>query len=57
MMTRLLKSVGPNSVSDSDLSVQDRLVGLVAKASGSRAEDPGFESRLSRDFFGFESYQ
>ena len=29
----------------------DRLVGLVVKASASRAEDPGFESRLRRDFF------
>ena len=28
-----------------------RLVGLVVKASASRAEDPGFESRLRRDFF------
>ena len=27
------------------------------KASASRAEDPGFESRLPRDFFGVESYQ
>ena len=27
------------------------------KASASRAEDPGFESRWSRDFFGVESYQ
>ena len=27
------------------------------KASASRAEDPGFESRLRRDFFGNESYQ
>ena len=34
-----------------------RLVGLVVKASASRAEDPGFESRLRRDFSGFESYQ
>ena len=34
-----------------------RLVGLVVKASASRAEGPGFESRLSRDFFGAESYQ
>ena len=34
-----------------------RLVGLVVKASVSRAEDPGFESRLRRDFFGVESYQ
>ena len=30
---------------------QDRLVGLVVKASASRADDPGFESRLRRDFF------
>ena len=29
----------------------DRLVGLVVKASASRAEGPGFESRLRRDFF------
>ena len=36
---------------------QDSLVGLVVKASASRAEDPGFESRLRRDFFGVESYQ
>ena len=35
----------------------DRLVGLVVKASASRAEDPGFESRLCRDFFGVEAYQ
>ena len=28
-----------------------RLVGLVVKASSSRAEGPGFESRLRRDFF------
>ena len=34
-----------------------RLVGLVVKASASRAEGPGFESRLLRDFFGVESYQ
>ena len=33
------------------------LVGLVVKASASRAEGPGFESRLRRDFFGVESYQ
>ena len=35
----------------------DRLDGLVVKASASRAEDPGFESRLRRDFSGVESYQ
>ena len=29
----------------------DRLVGQVVKASASRVEDPGFESRLHRDFF------
>ena len=34
-----------------------RLVGLVVKASASRVEDPGFESRLRQDFFGVESYQ
>ena len=34
-----------------------RLVGLEVKASASRAEGPGFESRLRRDFFGVESYQ
>ena len=28
-----------------------RLVGQVVKASASRAEDPGFESRLRREFF------
>ena len=39
------------------LCVIDRLVGLVVKASASRAEGPGFESRLRRDFFGVESYQ
>ena len=29
-----------------------RLAGLVVKASASRAEDPGFECRLRRDFSG-----
>ena len=29
----------------------NHLVGLVVKASASRAEDPGFESLLRRDFF------
>ena len=28
----------------------DRLVGLVVKTPASKAEDPGFESRLRRDF-------
>ena len=37
--------------------VEDRLVGLVVKASASRVEDPGFESCLRWDFSGVESYQ
>ena len=36
---------------------QTRLVGLVVKVFASRAEDPGFESRLCRDFSGVESNQ
>ena len=44
--TKLLKSLST-----------DRVGGLVVKASASRAEDPGFESRLHRDFSGVESYQ
>ena len=52
----LIKSPDPNSVR---YYVRDwyRLVGLVVKASTSRAEGPGFESRWRRDFFGVESYQ
>ena len=38
-------------------SISNRLVGLVVKASASRAEDPVFESRLHRDFSGVKSYQ
>ena len=34
------------------LSVENRLTGLVVKASASGAEDPGFESHLRRDFSG-----
>ena len=34
-----------------------RLIGRVVKASASRAEGPGFESPLRREFFGVESYQ
>ena len=41
----------------SGVSAAYGLVGLVVKASASRAEDPGFESRLRRDFFGVESYR
>ena len=47
----------PGTGIDPRLSPADRLVGLVVKASASRAEDPGFESRLQRDFSGVESYQ
>ena len=35
----------------------DPLVGLVVEASSSKAKDPGFKSRLRRDFSGVESYQ
>ena len=45
------------SPSSPSLSLSDRLVGLVVKASSSRAEDLGFESRLRRDIFMVESYQ
>ena len=34
------------------LSLEERFVGLVVKASASTAEDPGFEFRLRRDFSG-----
>ena len=36
---------------------ENRLIGLVVKASASRAEYPGFESRLRWDFSGVESCQ
>ena len=40
------------------LSTQgDCFVGLVVKASASRAEDPGFESRLQQDISGSSLYQ
>ena len=32
------------------------LTASLVKASASRAEGPGFESHLRRDFFGVESY-
>ena len=38
-------------------SERHHLVGLLVKASASRGEDPGFESRLRRDFSEVESYQ
>ena len=54
----LIKDVRWQKVSHNFQPVDlDRLVGPVVKASASRAEGPGFESRLRRDFFGVESYQ
>ena len=47
----------PDSTLCGSSTESDRLGGLVVKASASRAEGPGFESRLRRDFFGVESYQ
>ena len=47
----------PSNVYTKQRHGANRLVGLVVKASASRAEDPGFESRLRRDFSGVESYQ
>ena len=44
-------------VCESKSSFTHRLVGLVIKASASRAEDPGFESRFRQDFSGVETYQ
>ena len=35
----------------SALFFENRLAGLVVKASASGAEDPGFESHLRQDFF------
>ena len=45
------------STSASPCFRSDRLVGLVVKTPASRAEGPGFESRLRRDFSGVESHQ
>ena len=41
----------PDHVTSTSSFLLDRLVGLVVKASGSGAEDPGFDSCLRRDFF------
>ena len=45
------------TISKHETAMIRRLVGRVVKASASRAEDAGFESRLRRDFFGVESHQ
>ena len=42
------------TVSIIELLKLDCLFGLVVKASASRAKDPGFESRLGRDFCGVQ---
>ena len=47
----------PAAIMSAILSRFNHLVGLVVKASASKAEGPGFESSLRRDFFGVESYQ
>ena len=49
-------AANPTKIKASCLRLVNRLVGLVVKASASRAEDPGFESRFRRDFSGVESY-
>ena len=55
-MVKESASTGDNE-DRSPISPVNRLVGLVVTASVSREEDPGFESRLCRDFSGVESYQ
>ena len=54
---RILVEVQINIIYSLYSVVNDCSVGLVVKASASRAEDPGFESRLRWDFSGVESYQ
>ena len=45
-------AVRSHVLSSQTLCIANRLVGLVVKASASRAEDPNFESSLRRDFSG-----
>ena len=53
-----LREIGSPSLSiEISSEAWHHLVGLVVKASASRVEDPGFESRLRRDFFRVKSYQ
>ena len=52
-MTRPGKTIHDESGNGTEVyGSRDSLVGLVVKASTSGAEDPGFESRLRRDFSG-----
>ena len=52
------KNKQTNKQTNKNKNKKTRLVGRVVKASASRAEDPGFESRLRRDFSEVgESYQ
>ena len=50
MLTPSEQSPLPDNVPLSCSTAMHRLGGLVVKASASGAEDPGFESRLRRDF-------
>ena len=51
---QLLQRTSPTKVAGMTClsSTTDRLTGLVVRESDSGAEDPGFESRLQRDFCG-----
>ena len=53
---RIVSVLGVSSWPDNCNTLRDRFVGLVVKASASRAEDPGFESPLRRDFFPVSSH-
>ena len=45
-------SLSPSAlISDPPLLTPNRVVDIVVKASASRAADPGFDSRLRREFF------
>ena len=57
-MVQCVRGCGQNRIEVKRMSCFcDRLVGLVVKASASRAEGPGFKSCSRLDFFGIESYQ
>ena len=52
LLSRHFSVVGTLCYQDNLSAARDHLVGLVVKASASRAEDLGFESRLRWDFSG-----